>query len=197
MLTEQLNPCDGFVVTLIMGGVGNGIFHIDPQPRQNRKTDLLMTGNQMRNDPKCEACGLPMMCGQQRTHGVCDPLHPAYAKTYDGFAKALLGSETSANAKWSPLQQKAVDAAIERVAQNHPEFTADHIWLELGEGFPSSKGMAARLTAAANRKIIEQTGALAHSTRPGNHNQRLSIWRSVRKGSSMNPLFVPLAGASH
>jgi len=197
MMTEQINPCDGIHGTLIMGAGWKALPHIAGQIPFFRKTDLLMTGNKMKNDRKCEACGLPMLCGQVRTHGVCDPLHPAYAKTYDGFARALIGSQSAANAKWSPLQQKAVDAAIERVAKKHPEFTADHIWLELGEGFPTSKGMAARLTAAANRKIIEQTGALAHSTRPGNHNQRLSIWRSTSKGSSMNPLFVPLAGASH
>lgn len=197
MLTEEINPGDGIHRTLIMGVATNGIFHKAFSPRQNRKTDLLMTGKKMKNDRKCEVCGMPMLCGQVRTHGVCDPLHPAYNTKLDGFDRALIGSQQSANAKWSPLQQQAVDAAIERVAKKHAEFTADHIWLELGEGFPPSKGMAARLTAAANRKIIEQTGALAHSTRPGNHNQRLSIWRSVRKGSSMNPLFVPLAGASH
>ena len=180
-----------------MGVVWKDLPHKAFDSRFYRKTDLLMTGLKMKNDRKCEVCGMPMLCGQVRTHGVCDPLHPAYSKTNDGFARALIGSQTSSNAKWSPLQQKAVDAAIERVAKKHPEFTADHIWLELGEGFPTSKGMAARLTAAANRKIIEQTGALGHSTRPGNHNQRLSIWRSTLKGSSMNPLFVPLAGASH
>lgn len=151
----------------------------------------------MKYDRKCEVCGMPMLCGQVRTHGVCDPLHPAYNTKPQGLTLGLEASQASANAKWSPLQQAAVDAAIERVAKNHAEFTADHIWHELGETFPRSKGMAARLTSAANRHVIEQTGALAHSTRPGNHNQRLSIWRSTRKGSVMNPLFVPLAGSTH
>ena len=127
--------------------------------------------------PTCEACGRPMLLGQTRRHGTCDPAHPGYRP---GFATGMSKSQAAADAKWTPAQIAQVDAAIEHVARMHQAFTADQIWLRLGDDFPVNKGMAARLNAAARRGLIENTGTTSVSKRGGAHchNQRLTVWRS-------------------
>jgi hypothetical protein len=67
-----------------------------------------------------------------------------------------------------------------------PAFTADDIWIRLGDDFPVTKGMAARLIAASRRGLIENTGETRFSTRGGAHchNQRLTLWRSLTGGQT-------------
>lgn len=136
--------------------------------------------------PLCEVCHRPMTVGQNRRHGVCDPAHPAYQapRPHDvGIAKSQLAAEH----KWTPEQVAHVDRTIEATARMLPAFTADDIWTRLGDDFPVTKGMAARLTAAAKRGVIQNTGDTRFSTRGGAHchNQRLSVWRSLIGGPSL------------
>jgi len=94
------------------------------------------------------------------------------------FEKAMQISNRVAQVKWTPEQQKQVDAAISRVAHRQQYFTADEIWAELGAGFPVTKGLAGRLNAAVRRKLIRNTGQISHANRGGAHDhaQRLTVW---------------------
>jgi hypothetical protein len=105
-----------------------------------------------------------------------DPMEPL-----TGFAKGMHESAKAAHAKWTPEQIAQVDRAIELCAKFCPEFTADNVWVRLPKDFPVTKGLAARLNAAANRGLIEATDRTRKSSRGGNHDhgQRLTIWRSL------------------
>lgn len=129
--------------------------------------------------PSCDVCGRPMMAGQSRRHGVCDPAHPAY-QAPKPLDVGMAASQRSADAKWTVSQQKQVDDAIRRAARTYPTFTADQIWRLLPDGFPVTKGLAARLTAAARAGVIRNTGMTAIAQRGGlhDHAQRLSVWAS-------------------
>lgn len=97
------------------------------------------------------------------------------------FAKAMKISQTVANCKWTGEQQRAVDAAIAVVARHKRRFTADDVWAQLGPDFPVTKGLAGRLNAAVRRKLIYNTGTIAHANRGGlhDHAQRLTVWAIV------------------
>lgn len=101
---------------------------------------------------------------------VSQPLTP--------FGVAMQISQGVANVKWSPDQQAAVDAAIAVVARAKGRFTADDVWAQLGPDFPVTKGLAGRLNAAVRRKLIVNTGEVAHAKRGGlhDHAQRLTVW---------------------
>lgn len=94
------------------------------------------------------------------------------------FQVAMQISNRVAQVKWTPEQQKQVDAAISRVAHRQQYFTADDIWADLGAGFPVTKGLAGRLNAAVRRKLIQNTGQISHANRGGAHDhaQRLTVW---------------------
>ncbi len=94
------------------------------------------------------------------------------------FQVAMQISNRVAQVKWTPEQQKQVDAAISRVAHRQQYFTADDIWADLGAGFPVTKGLAGRLNAAVRRKLIRNTGQISHANRGGAHDhaQRLTVW---------------------
>lgn len=96
------------------------------------------------------------------------------------FDRGMAGS-TRAARRWTPDETQRVDAAIENVARRVDLFTSDDVWLELGDGFPVTKGMASRLIAAKNRDVIASTGEVRTARRGGNHDhgQRLSLWRSL------------------
>jgi len=96
------------------------------------------------------------------------------------FEKGMAASAKAA-AKWSPDQVRQVDDAIAACRKFQPEFTADDIWSRLPKGFPVTKGLAARLNAAANRGLIMATDRTRKSTRTDDHGhgQRLTIWRSL------------------
>lgn len=139
----------------------------------------------------CEICGRDMVAGQTRRHGVCDPAHPAYRPT-TGFDRGMTASQAAADSKWSPVQIALVDKAIADTARMTPAFTADDVWIRLGDDFPVTKGMAARLTAAVRRGLIENTGETRFSNRGGAHchNQRLTLWRSLTGGQT--PMAIEL-----
>ena len=98
------------------------------------------------------------------------------------FQVAMKISQTVANVKWTGEQQRAVDDAIAIVALAKDRFTADDVWAQLGASFPVTKGLAARLNAAARRKVIYNTGTVAHAKRGGlhDHAQRLTVWARYR-----------------
>lgn len=97
------------------------------------------------------------------------------------MTKALEGSELAAKHKWTPEERDEVDTAIRIVASGNSTFTADEIWEQLGPDFPVTKGLTARLTAAARRGDILNTGAIVFAERGGehDHSQRLSVWSST------------------
>jgi hypothetical protein len=94
---------------------------------------------------------------------------------------AMVESQASANAKWTPQQQMQVDTAIRKMARMLPRFTADQVWYELGASFPVTKGMTARLLVAQRNGVIKNTGEVTFAERGGEHDhaQRLTIWQSL------------------
>ena len=94
---------------------------------------------------------------------------------------AMVESQASANAKWTPQQQMQVDTAIRKMARMMPRFTADQVWYELGVTFPVTKGMTARLLVAQRNGVIKNTGEITFAERGGEHDhaQRLTIWQSL------------------
>ena len=94
---------------------------------------------------------------------------------------AMVESQASANAKWTPQQQLQVDQAIIKMARMMPRFTADQVWYELGVTFPVTKGMTARLLVAQRNGVIKNTGEITFAERGGEHDhaQRLTIWQSL------------------
>ena len=131
---------------------------------------------------KCDVCQRPMLAGQVKRHGVCDPSHPAYLNPLDGNAAGMAASFRSAEARWTKAHQALVDKAVEDVATVKVFFTVDDVYQLLGEDFPKSKGMASRLTLAMSAGLISWTGTYTNSQRPGNHGQTLKLWRSHKKG---------------
>lgn len=95
----------------------------------------------------------------------------------DPWARARDGSEAAARA-WTPEQVARVDAAIRTAARSGREFTADDVWGLVGPSVPVTKGLAARLNAAARAGVIVNTGRTATASRGGAHDhaQRLSVW---------------------
>lgn len=130
--------------------------------------------------PLCEVCQRPMVGGQNRRHGVCDPNHPAYVRP-DPYARAIAESQRSADARWTPAQQVQVDAAIRTAATRFELFTADQVWQLLPADFPITKGLAARLNCAARAGVIRNSGQTAIANRGGKHDhaQRLTVWASL------------------
>lgn len=130
-----------------------------------------------------------------------------YVDGAEPFERGMEGSARSA-AKWTDEEVAEVDAAIAKIArdkwdgfagthapayvrdlraypsQSDPciEFTTADVWAELGEGFPVTKGIAARMTAAKGAGIIASTGRTTYpegARSRVNHNQRLTIWRAL------------------
>lgn len=99
----------------------------------------------------------------------------------DRHEAGIAASDLAAAYRWTPDELRAVDRAIEICAQGYDRFTADHIWRLLGDDFPVTKGLAGRLMAARNRRLIVGTGEIAFSQREGahGHGQRLAIWKSL------------------
>lgn len=96
------------------------------------------------------------------------------------FERGRRGSER-ASRRWTAEQVDAVDAAIENCARRLTEFTADDVWAALGDEFPVTKGLTARLVVARNAGLIAGTDQLRKTHRGGVHDkgQRLSVWRSL------------------
>jgi len=100
------------------------------------------------------------------------------------FERGMEGSARAAQ-KWTDLEKKWVDEAIELVALVQDTFTADDIWAQIAGRVRVTKGLAGRLNAARHRGMIEPTGQVTFARRGGDHDhaQRLAVWRSLlRKG---------------
>jgi hypothetical protein len=52
----------------------------------------------------------------------------------------MIASQSSADARWTRIEQNQVDAAIAHVAKTKGIFTADDVWQHLGADFPVTKG---------------------------------------------------------
>jgi hypothetical protein len=117
---------------------------------------------------------------QGKTHFVCDGRVPA-GKPTTPYGQAMQISQAVADAKWTPAQQRQVDAAIDACAREIGYFTADDVWAKLGQHFPVTKGLAGRLNAAVRRRTIVNTGAVRHANRGGQHDhaQRLTVWAAA------------------
>lgn len=98
-----------------------------------------------------------------------------------GFAAGLAGSAAASRA-WTPEEVEAIDKAIRRAAftAGAAGFTADDVW-KLCPNVPVTKGLAARLNAAARAGWIRNTGETRTADRGGKHDhgQRLSVWVGV------------------
>ena len=130
----------------------------------------------------CTVCHHPISWPdiQGRTHFVCDGRVPKRTDITP-YGQAMQISQAVADAKWTPFQQRQVDAAIEACAREISVFTADDVWARLGQHFPVTKGLAGRLNAAVRRRIIVNTGNVRHANRGGQHDhaQRLTVWASA------------------
>ena len=106
-----------------------------------------------------------------------------------------------AAAKWTDEEVAQVDAAIRTVAARRlaeanelaeligtelsvieGTFTTADVWAELGDGFPVTKGIAGRMTAAKSAGLIANTGRTTYPPKdaPGpNNGQRLTVWRAL------------------
>lgn len=94
------------------------------------------------------------------------------------------GEEGSARAaaRWTDEEAAQVDAAIRAVATALLEFTTADVWAELGPGFPITKGIAAKMLAAARAGLIVNTGRTTYNDSPDRahaHGQRLAVWRAL------------------
>lgn len=117
-----------------------------------------------------------------------------YVDGLEPFERGMEGSARAA-AKWTDEEVAKVDQAIRDVAAQaaHDQrtrqlpgadgtFTTADVWRELGEGFPVTKGIAGRMTAAKGAGIIESTGRTTYPPpdAPGpNNGQRLTVWRAL------------------
>lgn len=90
---------------------------------------------------------------------------------------------TRAARRWTPEESARVERAIEDVAaRTEGTFTTADVWAELGEDFPVTKGIAAKMTAAARAGIIVNTGRTTYNDHPRHdhaHGQRLTLWRAA------------------
>ena len=131
----------------------------------------------------CTICHKPLMMPevQGRSHFVCDGRVPPAPIRTTPYGQAMQISQAVAEAKWTPFQQRQVDAAIDACARDLGYFTADDIWARLGQTFPVTKGLAGRLNAAVRRRTIVNTGTTRHANRGGQHDhaQRLTVWAST------------------
>lgn len=111
-----------------------------------------------------------------------EPKHAPQTPPPSGLEYGIKRSQDSAN-RWTKEQTALVDYTIILVARRLNEFTADDIWRELPDGFPVTKGMAARLVSLERRGLISHTGEYQRSNRGGTHDhgQRLSVW--CRRGA--------------
>lgn len=109
----------------------------------------------------------------------CWQAHPPGEHTASPFDRGMAASER-AGEKWSDLERGAIDEAIIAAARELERFTADDVWAR-APGVRVTKGIAGRLNAARNRKVIASTGEWAVSRRGGDHDhgQRLAVWRSL------------------
>jgi hypothetical protein len=116
-------------------------------------------------------------CDECRHRVVADvPEQPFEQASFD---QGMQGSRAAGD-KWSDEERLRIDEAIVQAARELPEFTADEIWAR-APNVRVTKGLAGRLNAAKNRKIIMSTGRVAFAQRGGahDHRQRLAVWRSL------------------
>jgi hypothetical protein len=124
-----------------------------------------------------------------------DPIH--FSTPTTAVERGEVGT-TLASHRWTREEAARVEEAIRTVAARwkgiyrgvseqrpHSEptgcFTTADVWAELGEGFPVTKGIAAKMTAAARAGVIENTGRHAYNDHPDRahaHGQRLTVWRA-------------------
>lgn len=97
--------------------------------------------------------------------------------------RGLEGMSRAAH-RWTLAEAAQVDAAIRTVAARGEELTTADVWAELGEGFPVTKGIAAKMLAAQRAGVIVNTGRTRFNDHPRHdhaHGQRLALWRPVRQ----------------
>lgn len=110
--------------------------------------------------------------GAERDEGDA-PAGPLFEAPFD----VGMSESARAGSKWTPREIGLVGDAIARLAATREPFTADDVWALL-PGVTVTKGLAARLNAAARRGIIRNTGETRTAKRGGAHDhaQRLTVW---------------------
>lgn len=100
-------------------------------------------------------------------------------------AAKVTGSEGAERAarSWTDTERALVSVAISEVAQARETFTADDVWIALGDLVPKTMGLSAMLRKAANDGLIEPTDQYAESRRGDrtdhDYGRRLRIWRAL------------------
>jgi hypothetical protein len=94
---------------------------------------------------------------------------------------AMVESQASANAKWTPQQQLQVDQAIRQNGAHDATLYSRPSLVRTRRTFPVTKGMTARLLVAQRNGVIKNTGEITFAERGGEHDhaQRLTIWQSL------------------
>jgi hypothetical protein len=117
---------------------------------------------------------------RQRVHPPTEHVEIHFSSPSTAAERGEEGTARAAR-RWTPEEAARVERAIEDVARRtEGTFTTADVWAELGEGFPVTKGIASKMTAAARAGIIVNTGKtvfLDHPRHAHAHGQRLALWR--------------------
>lgn len=93
-----------------------------------------------------------------------------------------MAASAASGSRWSIEDFAVLDAAIRKLAASGERFTSDDVW-RLSPTVKFTKGIGAKLTAAARSGLIHNTGERRVSARGGDHDhaQSLSVWKGGSK----------------
>lgn len=117
----------------------------------------------------------------QRVHAPVEHITIHFSSPSTAIERGEEGTARAAR-RWSAEEAAQVERAIEDVARRTggADFTTADVWDELGDGFPVTKGIASKMTAAARAGLIVNTGRHTFNDHPHHdhaHGQRLTVWR--------------------
>ena len=137
-------------------------------------------------DPGCNCvCGLdlghkPLTHRCRVCHLLFAPAPPEEPEDAPTPIQRRDEGQRRAAVKWSDQDVEDINEAIHNCALTYDAFTTNEMWpliphVEVG------KAIGGRLTAAQTKGWIENTGTTTLASRGGvhDHNQRLTIWRSL------------------
>lgn len=118
----------------------------------------------------------------QRVHPPTEVIAVDFVSPSTAVERGQEGTARAAR-RWTPEESARVERAIADVAARTADtFTTADVWAELGEGFPVTKGIAAKMGAAVRAGIIVNTGRTKFHDHPRHahaHGQRLALWRAT------------------
>ena len=87
-----------------------------------------------------------------------------------------------------------LESAITWAARRFREFTSDdiHAWLEKHElGLDHPNAMGGAFLCASRAGVIENTGRVQKSSRPGAHRRAVAVWKSLKFENLLDPKPAP------